>query len=503
MLKVLLCLLSLLVLIAAAQAVIWNEGIDGDLHWGERLKMGNYSLNLDEFSSEDSSPPEVLVDLQKDNISLTARPLYVGESFSLNDSIKVSVDKIVIGDLREEPYATVRMQLAAEPEISLLLVADEDVYHGGDYINLDLNVENTGVIDVEGLRITLDSNPSLVTADYNRSILKAGTFWDEDRRTQKIDPIRITLKAPYFAEPTEVFVRARARYTDPDGNADQSFGGTTIFISGSVQLHKMVEDDQEFGKTYYVTDSVSNMGDKTLYIKLSDSTGSDFSANSSLGWEFELHSGETRTFNYDLKAMKPGTGLILPGAQAEYNLGNKTHTIRSERPVIDVMGPFIEVKKNAYPSTADLGKEIVVSTEFNNTGNRKVEVSFQDSIPDGLSLVWGNTGGSFILPPGEKQTLQYCLRSLKASEFSIPTTVAYRDVRGNKFETHVPDLEINVKEEKKILNVAANTSNQTVPVSEPDKKAEDGERVKPENIYQICLLFVSVLILSAIFSRYP
>ncbi|MFB3763878.1 MAG: hypothetical protein ACE14P_01365 [Methanotrichaceae archaeon] len=495
--------MSLLVLTVAVNAVIWNEGVEGELHWGERLIMGNYSLNLDDFSTEESGSPKILVDLQRDNISLTTWPLYAGESFSLNDSIKVSADKIVMGGLREEPYAVVRMQLAAKPDVSLLLVSDKDVYNGGDFINLDLNIENTGVIDVEGLRIILDSNPSIATADYNRSTLKAGTSWDDDVHTQKVDPIRIALRAPYLAEPAEVLVRVRARYTDMDGNAGLSFGGTTFLISGSVQLHKTVEDDQEFGRTYYATDSISNMGERTLNIKLSDSTGPDFSTNSPLKWEFKLPGGETKIFNYDLIAVKPGMGLILPGAQAEYNFGNETHTIRSERPVVDVMGPFVEVKKVAYPSTADVGKEIVVSTEFNNTGNRKAEVSFREDVPGDLSPVWGKTSGSFILPPGEKQILEYCVRSLNAGEFIIPATIAYRDVRGNKFETSVPELEINVKEEKKIVHASVNISNQTVYFSRPDGKPEERASNKSGNIYQACLLFIAVLILSAIISRYP
>ena len=207
----------MLVLISSAQAIIWNEGASGELRWGEALVFGNYSLNLIDFSTESSAVPRALVELQKDNITQASRALQAGEFFSLNDSVKVSATKIVMGDREDEPYAEFRIQLPASPDISLLLTSNKEVYQGGDMIRLDLEIENKGVVDAEDLKIILDSNPPLVNASYSRSKLEAGRVWDEDKHTRAIDPIKLNLKAPYLLESAEFEVRAHAEYADEWG----------------------------------------------------------------------------------------------------------------------------------------------------------------------------------------------------------------------------------------------------------------------------------------------
>jgi len=47
--------------------VVWNEGTEAELEWGEMLVAGNYSLSLIDFSPEESDVLQALVELQKDN----------------------------------------------------------------------------------------------------------------------------------------------------------------------------------------------------------------------------------------------------------------------------------------------------------------------------------------------------------------------------------------------------------------------------------------------------
>jgi len=294
-------LLAILLLFSSVvQSVVWDEGIEAELHWGEAMILGDYKLVLVDFSPEESRKSQALVELQKDNVTMAIRALMAGESFSLNDSIKVTAQKIVKDDQEDEPYADLTMQLPAAPEVSLLLSSDKDVYQGGDKIRLELEIENTGIVAVEGMKISLTSDPPLVNAKWNRSTLEAGRSWDEDRHTSRIDPIKVNLNAPYLPLPKEFQLKVHALYNDPEGRTYEAWGGTSFQVAGSLQLHKQVEASQDFGKGYFVVDTLWNRGNRTLCVTLTDSVGRDFQTDSSLSWKFNLTPDETKAVSYEV-----------------------------------------------------------------------------------------------------------------------------------------------------------------------------------------------------------
>ena len=78
--------------------------------------------------------------------------------------------------------------------------------------------------------------------------LSAGSVWDEKEKTAEDDPIKIDLMAPYL--PWLMISRSgfMACTLDTDGDVFQSWGGAKVHISGPLQLHKRVEETQEFLK---------------------------------------------------------------------------------------------------------------------------------------------------------------------------------------------------------------------------------------------------------------
>lgn len=175
-----------LVLASAAQAVVWDKGLNGELHWGEALILEEYKVTLADFSLENSRTSNVLVELQENNLTIASRALQAGEWFILNDSIKVSVEQIIRGDIQNDPYASIRVQLPAAAEISLILIEEQDVFQGGDEMSLQLQIENKGVVDIENLRVTLDSIPPFLNARYSIPAVEAGEVWDEKKRLSAI-----------------------------------------------------------------------------------------------------------------------------------------------------------------------------------------------------------------------------------------------------------------------------------------------------------------------------
>jgi len=499
-------LLILLATASTAQAVVWNEGVSGELHWGEALLLDNYTTKLADFSIENSGTAKVLVDLQKDNLTIASRALQAGEWFSLNDSIKVTMQQIVRGDIQDDPSAKIRMQLPAASEISLILIGVRDIFQGGDEMRMQLKIENKGIVDAENLRITLDSIPPLVNARYSIPAVEAGRVWDKKKNTREIDNTKINLKAPYFPEPNDLEIRAHAEYSDPDGMAYESWGGAVFRISGPLQLHKRVEEIQDFQKSYYVINSLRNAGNRTLAITLSDSTGSGFHSNSSLNWKLNLSPGEMKTKSYRIEAKRPGKAQVLPDGEARYSWDNRSYTVHSERPVVDVFGPLIEVERSVSPTKVELGKVVTVLMELANTGNKNAVISLQELVPEGTELVSESVNESLMLSPNETYSKEYLLRCTNPGIISLPSTeISYRDVRGNEYHTSARALEIEVQAEKE-TNQTAPALNETGKVDALNgmgKAYVEAEAEAKSEEYILFLFLLIVLLLSTAFSRYP
>lgn len=299
-------------------------------------------------------------------------------------------------------------------------------------------------------------------------------------------------------------LRAYAEYFDPEGKSYESWGGAVFHISGPLRLHKRVEEIQDFQKSYYVINSLRNSGNRTLALTLSDSTGSAFATNSSLSWKFNLSPGEVRTESYRIEAKRPGVGQVLPSAEAGYRWGGVSYIVRSERPVVDVFGPLIEVKRSVRPTKTDLGREVTVSVQLANTGNKKAVVSLQETIPEGLELISGNASESFMLAPNETYSKEYQLRCIKQGIIVLPPAgVDYRDVRGNEYRasTRTVEIEVVAEQEDNLTSPALNGTGKADAFAETDR--EDIEIEAKIEKYTLYILIFILLLLFAVFNRYP
>ncbi|MDD4651519.1 MAG: hypothetical protein PHQ34_04745 [Methanothrix sp.] len=451
MAKFLIIFLTLLpALICSSQAVVWNEGMSGELHWGETMSLDRYSLVLDEFSVEEGHACKVLVQLQEDGHNVDRRPLQAGEYFEWNESVKVSVEKIVVGDIQDDPFAVIRLQLPAAPDLSLILTGDRETYEGGDEMRIQLQIENKGIVDAENMRIELTSIPPFVKEMYSISALGAGKIWDKKKDTQEIDNIKINIKAPYFSRATDLVLNAHAGYTDPDGKAYESWGGATFHIVGPILLHKSVDETQKFQEKYHVINSLRNTGNRTIALDLSDSTGSGFRAEVPLNWKFSLIPGEAKTIDYLIDAQQPGLGQVLPSSAVSYRWEENSYTIRSEEPVVNVFGPSIEAERSISPKKLQPGEIATVSILLTNLGNKGASVALPEAVPNETELVSGSVDALLFLPPNESCSKEYQLRCVGEGTICIPPEeICYRDARGNQYRTIMQALEIEVAEKER------------------------------------------------------
>lgn len=435
-------------------AVEWGDQANGELRWGETLQMGEYTLEAADFTPEDATPRMVMLNLYRGDELIATRALESGDSFSLDDEVMVVAEEVRMKDylLDEsvEPRAEVVLLVRAIPELRVHIVSDENSYEAGDRAKLEIEIENVGMAVAEELEIELTSEPEIVSSKYSRSNLVPGEVWDEDPGTKEIDPISLRFKAPSMPGPEEVLVKAHARYLDSEGGFHESWGGTSFDLFGPLKVNKYTEDAIKFGKKSYVHLSISNGGDKTLKVELTDSTGRDFQADAALNWKMTIPPGGTETASYTISPKVPGEGQILPPAEAAYSLDEKTYKITSTGPVIDVIGPLVEVEKVATSAMVKTGEEVTVTLTAKNVGNRRTKASVKETVPAWARLTSGETEFSQVLLPEEAATLKYTISCPEAGRFEIPpTSVCYRDDDGTACTLESSRLKITVENGEK------------------------------------------------------
>lgn len=471
-------LISLLLICVTSSAVQWGDYLDGELHWGETLHLDDYVLIVADFTPEESQPWMVMLNLYQDGELIACRAMEKGNSFDVDDRVKVSVEDIKIRDysLDEgiEPSAKVRIEIRALPELAIRLSADDDSYDAEQYIELELNVENVGEIDADNIDIVLTSTPPLVYEKYSKSSLEPGESWDEKQNTKAIDPIKLRVKVPYLPGPEKFEVTAHATYRDSEDEVVQSKAGTMFDIFGPIKLNKYVKEDQNFGEINYVRLSLRNTGNKTLKIKLTDSTGRYFKTSSPLKWILEILPDEMEVINYQIEAKEPGENQALPSAEASYELNGYSYAVFSESPVVDVIGPFVKATKKASSTSVDVGENIGITVDVSNTGNRRTKVSVEEIVPPWAGFIDGNTELSQVLLPGETTTLEYNISCGTAGRFEIPPSkICYRYYDGTACMLDSSRLKITVNDEDPELNDESNIDQIYQTPQNQDDSSED------------------------------
>ncbi len=434
-------------------AVEWGDRAEGDLRWGETLQMGEYTLEPADFTPEDVTPRMVMLKLYRGEDLIATRALESGDSFSLDDEVMVVAEDIwrrdYLLDDSAEPRAKVVLLVRAVPELRVRVVSDEDAYNSGDWAKIEIEIENVGMADAEEVEVDLTSDPAVVSSRYSRSILAPGEVWDEEPETEEIEPIAERFKVPSVLGPEEVFLRVHARYLDSEGGAHESWGGTSFDLFGPLKVNKRTEDSIKFGEKSFVHLSISNGGNRTLEVDVADSAGQNFRADSSLKWKMTIPPGGTEAESYTISAKRPGEGQTLPPAEAVYAIDGNVYKVTSPSPVVDVIGPLVDVRKTVSSSKVETGGEVTVNLTAENVGNRRTKASVKETIPYWALLVSGETEFSRLLLPGETASLEYTISCPEAGSFEIPpTSVCYRDEDGTACTLESSRLKITVEDEE-------------------------------------------------------
>lgn len=136
--------------------------------------------------------------------------------------------------------------------------------------------------------------------------------------------------------------------------------------------------------------------------------------------------GEEWSTTYSIKALETSLyGFSIPTATAQFTFNNQPYTVYSEINTVVVYGPKIVMEKSVDKSVVNIGEDVTVTVSITNVGDIVTNAAVNDSLPEGVSLVYGTTSlASTSLELNTPKIFSYTMRMNKEGEIKLPPAVA-------------------------------------------------------------------------------
>lgn len=453
-----------------------------ELHLGEKMVMGNYTVEVFNFPPpvEGYTPinkntsigerkeipavpvnPFVGVRLYYDTTAVEEWYLIEGENESYNFKAWVTIEKLPEKNAQiwinkyYNPTAKIRINIkqpilitfdtkpVIKPPSTIEIQAkvkgsNEDIL----YPSLNLWID-TKLVKKEGILTWYRLN--------NSDILKK----DEEVK------FNITYDTPLISdqENYNVNITAEATWQDINNKKYNQLYTTNLTIlvhpKWNFTIQKLVNNELNIRNDILVTVSIQNTGIGDIELEVNDVLPSNFTLLSgNLTWRPKIKSGDSWVGVYKMKAPYPMT-VDMPHVNATYRTALKNYSIESGNSVLNIIGAYIIINKS-FPQEWEVNNSMNVTLNVSNKGDRYVIVEFSDVIPEEASLVSGNLSERLLLPSGEKKILNYVIKFQNAGLFEVPAAKAlYYDQQ----------LRITAISNVGIINITAAAINTPIPVN--------------------------------------
>ncbi|MEA3323986.1 MAG: hypothetical protein U9Q37_02450 [Euryarchaeota archaeon] len=420
----------------------WACGNSKELHLGETISNGNYTVKVYNFPISDRNESRFVgMRLYENGSPITDQTLQDGEEYIHDDEIRITVLEFSVPpsdwttDLPEEPWARIKMEPRGVPRFDVEFETDKDEYpaYSSD-IEVDLVIQNTGDSEAYNIDIDVDTGGLETTGgkvDNHCHNLEKGERLDGKTDTDALDPIALRFEVPSVIEDTMFNIAVKIECCDIKGIKYSYYESYPVKVLGMFRISKSINDNIYMGEIATITISLANDGTHPINsIRVSDTLPPDFelNENSSILWELDLGAGERRSFTYSLRPLQPNEeGYVIPAAIAEWTEDGKNYSARSDPPCITVYGPKIELSKTVTPETIDAGGIVAVTVEVANTGNVLASVDVTDSLPESGVLIDGVLGADAVLRAGESHVFGYTMQidMDTAGSVELPPAVAH------------------------------------------------------------------------------
>ncbi|WMW23916.1 hypothetical protein RE474_07330 [Methanolobus sediminis] len=381
---------------------------------GDSLSGNNYRITLEGING---STADVVVKLDGEEYERTyTSGAY--EKFSEDFMINiVYINK----DTQEVFIETLK---PGAPQIQIDVGNLQESYEPDGYVEYELVVTNNGTIPLHGIILTTecdDGEVELVTQQH--SIL--------DPQKKKKFQIRIK---PYIEPVTRnITITTSVEGYDYRGNKYKDQIKTEATVNSYISIEKEViskekaSEDPEFGTEQYfqINITVANKANFQTAVTVTDILPPEFIPNDieSTEWSMALSAGETKSIGYFTSSTEPGDFTFEP-ATVVWKDSGETYTMQSN--VIDgtfhVSGSRVILQKEISSSYMVVGETIDVTLKVTNQGDKDIDISFREDIPDELSYVNGESEWQGTLEAGTTNEFTYIVKAERSGEYYLPET---------------------------------------------------------------------------------
>ncbi len=434
----------------------WAAGVIGTLSKGGTLTNGEYMVKAVQFPSpvpgikdingniipETDVEPSVLLNISKNNVLIKENLIMNLQTEAYIDpdyEVKVSATGFPAKNAREwvfeyyNPSATIAIATRATPKLDVTVTTDKSAYtsYTDNIITATVTVTNSGDARAKSIDVNLNTGElSLRGGDtsqlhrYYHSMEKgASQSWE------------VILVVPELIDQKSYTLSAEAKgfdVKDLEYKAAKSSASLTVSPKQNYfTISKAVSKDRIYlPETIIVRITVANGGMYDIYnIHVADSMNEKFElkSNTSFQWDVSvLKPGQEWGKTYSIKPLETDiNGFTIPAASAQFTVNNKPYSASSKTPMVIVNGPKIILNKTVDKPVVNITEDVTVTVSANNVGNIVTKAEVMDSLPDGVSLVSGQTSlASTPLELNTPQVFSYTVRMDKEGEIKLPAAVA-------------------------------------------------------------------------------
>lgn len=320
------------------------------------------------------------------------------------------------------------------PNIEINTANLQDNYDPGELLEYELIITNTGTIPLHGIILTTECKEGEIELPTQQhSILDPG----------KMKKFQIKVKPDMEPLDRNITITSKVRGYDYQGREFHGEKSLDVNVNSYISIKKGIErkekisENPEFGTEQYfkILITLNNKADHQTAVNVKDDLPKSFipADLDSTEWALLLDPEASRTIEYFASPTEPGDFTFGP-ASVIWKHEGKTYTLESEAitRTFHVSGSKVVVKKELSSSYMLAGENISVLIRIINDGDRDIEASFEDNIPDKLTYIDGKKEWRGYMEAGETKEFSYTLRAEKPGELYLPATeLSINDEKGH------------------------------------------------------------------------
>ncbi|WP_406660217.1 hypothetical protein V7O66_10215 [Methanolobus sp. ZRKC3] len=309
-----------------------------------------------------------------------------------------------------------------KPEIGISVQTDKEDYYPSEKIEYQFSLSNDGSIPLHGMLLNTGSSE--------------GTVKDMTLQHASLDPTKVkkfvtSISPPISPVAKNITINSEIKGYDYKGN---EYLKTSILevpikpyiaIEKDIQLLEKSAFDKEFGTDEYflISLTIKNMANFQTALTVVDELPESFIPDNmeKAEWVILMEPSSEKTIKYYVKPTKPGNFTFV-NAIAQWQHEGETYSVETD--AIDesfqIHGLKVTAEKNIVSNYLYPGDETEVIISIRNTGDRQVDVSMSDVIPNDLELVSGQTRWKGELKAGDSKEITYTIMAVKVGESYLP-----------------------------------------------------------------------------------